>query len=89
MHVENALDSTMIFLKNISGSIRKEAPEPFSNRFADQFSDRAYSQLSMNIGDERLSNVLFSGSGGVELTRSNNPSQISGFGNNEGKIICP
>ena len=45
----------------------------------------------MNIGDERLSNVLFSGSGGVELTRSNrdNPSQISGFGNNEGKIICP
>ena len=81
----------MLFLKNISGSIRKEAPAPFSNRFADQFSDRAYSQLSMNIGDERLSNVLFSGSGGVELTRSNrdNTSQISGFGNNEGKIICP
>ena len=69
--------------KEVSGKVieSKKYSEPFADRFKDNFSERTHSHISMNVGGDRISNVLFSGSGGVELTRSSNDE------NNEGKIF--
>ena len=53
----------------------------FEDRIKENSLERGYSQTSMHVGDDRISNVLFSGSGGFELTRSSNNV------NNEGKIF--
>ena len=69
--------------KEVFGKVikSKKYSEPFADRFKDNFSERTHSHISMHVGDDRISNVLFSGTGGVELTRSSNDE------NNEGKIF--
>ena len=59
----------------------KKSSGPFVDRTKDNSLERGYSQTSMHVGDDRISNVLFTGSGGVELKPSSND------GNNGGKIF--
>ena len=67
--------------KEIFGKVvtLKKYSEPYVDRIKDNSLEREHSQISMHIGDDRISNVLFTGSGGVELKRGSND------GNNEGK----
>ena len=55
---------------NFLGMDRKEISGAFANHYQESSSESDPSRVSIHVGDNRISNVLLAGSGGVELTRT-------------------
>ena len=49
---------------------RKEISGAFADSYQESSSESDPSRVSIHVGDNRISNVLLAGSGGVELTRT-------------------